>query len=105
VLEFQEPAPGIFLAKTIRRKRIRSDEHGDPNFILETRIHDVQVNGPVTDKDLALRFPRGIGVGDVAKAVFYIWGDGTPLETLTTKEYNDRRSLEMLNARQGQLFK
>ncbi len=105
VLEFQEPAPGIYLAKTIRRKRIRSDEPDDPNFILETRIHDVQLNGPITDKDLALRFPRGIGVGDVAKDVFYIWGDGAPLETLTTKEYNDRRSLEMLNAREGQLFK
>ncbi len=105
VLEFQEPAPGVFLAKTIRRKRIRSDEHGEPSFVLETRIRNVQVNGPVTDKDLALRFPRGIGVGDVAKGVFYIWGDGAPLETLTTKEYNERRDLEMLNARQGQLFK
>ncbi len=105
VMEFQEPAPGIFLAKTIRRKRIRSDEPDNPSFILETLIHDVQVNGAVTEKELAFRYPRGIGVADVEKNVFYIWGDGAPAETLTTKEYNDRRDAQMLNARGGQLLK
>jgi RNA polymerase sigma factor (sigma-70 family) len=105
VIEFQEPAPGVFLAKTIRRKRIRSDEPDNPSFILETSIHDVQVNGPIAEKDLAFRYPKGIGVADVAKNVFYIWGDGAPAETLTAKEYNDRRQAEMLNARNGQLFK
>jgi RNA polymerase sigma factor (sigma-70 family) len=98
VIEFQEPAPGVFLAKRIRRKRTRSDAPDEPNFILETVIHDVQVNGPITDKELAFRFPRGIGVGDVTKDVFYVWGDGAPEMTLTTQQYNDWRSEEMLKA-------
>ncbi len=98
VLEFQEPAPGIFLAKRIRHKRTRSDAADDPKLVSETLIHDVQVNGPIADKELSFRFPRGIGVGDVTKDAYYIWGDGAPEMTLTTKQYNDWRSDEMLNA-------
>jgi RNA polymerase sigma factor (sigma-70 family) len=103
VLEFQEPAPGIFLPRRIRVTRTRSDSAVDPFYLGETLIQDVQVNGPVTDKELALRFPQGIGVADVKKGVYYIWGDGTPAETLTTDEYNDRRKQDMLRAR-GQVI-
>jgi hypothetical protein len=98
VIEFQEPAPGIFLARRIRRHRTRSDAPDDPNLIIETEIHDVQLNGPITDKDLAFRFPRGIGVGDVTKDVYYVWGDGAPEMTLTTQQYNDWSREEMLKA-------
>jgi hypothetical protein len=87
VLEFQEPAPGVFLAKRIRWKRTRSDAPDNPRSVIEVIIHDVQVNGPITDKDLAFRFPRGIGVGDMKKqGVFYIWGDGAPAMTFTTDQ-------------------
>jgi hypothetical protein len=103
VLEFQEPAPGIFLPRRIRVTRTRSDSAVNPFYLGETLIQDVQVNGPITDKELALRFPRGIGVADVTKGVFHIRGDGAPAETLTTDEYNDRRKQEMLRAR-GQVI-
>jgi hypothetical protein len=103
VLEFQEPAPGIFLPRRIRVTRSRSDTPDNPQYLGETIVHDVQVNGPVTEKELAFRFPQGIGVGDVEKNVFYIWGDGAPAMTLTTDQYNERRKQEMLRAR-GQVI-
>ena len=65
----------------------------------ENIIHDVQANGPIPEKELAFRFPRGIGVGDVAKGVFYIWGDRAPAMTLTTDQYNAWRQKEMRRAR------
>jgi RNA polymerase sigma factor (sigma-70 family) len=99
VLEFQEPAPGIFLPKRIRVTRVRSDSEVNPFYLGETVIQDVQVNVPVTEQELAFHFPQGIGVADVKKGVFYIWGDGAPAETLTTEQYNERKKLEILQAR------
>jgi hypothetical protein len=53
VLEFQEPAPGIYLPKKIRQTMAWA-----PALVFETVIHDVTVNTPVGDRDLALRSPR-----------------------------------------------
>ncbi len=103
VLEFQEPAPGIFLPRRVRVARTRSDTPDNPQYLGETLIHDVQVNGPVTDEELAFRFPRGIGLLDVEKKVFYIWGDGAPERTLTADEYNELRKQEMLRLK-GQVI-
>ncbi len=103
ILEFQEPAPGIFLAKRIRVTRARSDTTDKPQFLSEIIIHDVQVNRPITDKELAFRFPRGIGVGDVNKDVYYIWGENAPAMTFTAEQYNEWRRLEMQRAR-GQVI-
>ena len=105
VVEFQEPARGVFLAKRIQHKRTRSDGPNDPNVVFETVIHDVLVNGFITEKELSFRFPRGIGVGDVTKDVFHVWGDGKPEMTFTTKQYNDWRLEEMQRARAEQVIK
>ena len=91
VLEFQEPAPGVFLAKRIRETRTRSDTKDNPTFLGEIMIHDVEANGPITEKDLAFRFPKGIGVLDMEKKVIYIWGDGAPASTLTIDQYDEMR--------------
>jgi RNA polymerase sigma factor (sigma-70 family) len=85
VLEFQEPAPGIFLPK-----RIRETMSWAPALVLETVISDVAVNTPVGDRDIALRFPEGIGVGDMGKKVWYVWGKDAPARTFkTAQEYNE----------------
>jgi len=94
VLEFQEPVPGVFLAKLIQSRYTQK-----PELIVETRIHDVEINGPIADKELSFRFLKGIGVGDVAKKVHYIWGGGAPAQTFSTEEYNEWRQREMKKAR------
>ena len=100
VLDFQEPAPGVFLPRRVRVTRTRSDTAEKPQYLGDNVIHDVQVGcGPVTEKELAFRFPQGIGVGDVAKGVHYIWGDGAPMMTLTTDQYNAWRQKEVRRAR------
>jgi hypothetical protein len=63
----------------------------------------LQVNGPVGDKELAFRFPQGIGVLDVKKGVYYIWGYGAWAMTLTTDQYNEMRKRELLRA-QGRVI-
>jgi RNA polymerase sigma factor (sigma-70 family) len=79
VLEFQEPAPGIFLPKTVRQTMSWA-----PAIVIETVIHDVAINGPVNDANLAFRFPEGIGVADTGKNVQYVWGKGAPARTFKT---------------------
>jgi RNA polymerase sigma factor (sigma-70 family) len=99
VLDFQEPVPGIFLPKRVQVSRTRSDAAEKPQYLGENVIHDVEANGPIPEKALAFRFPRGIGVGDVGKDVYYIWGDRAPAMTLTTDQYNAWREHEMRKAR------
>ena len=86
--------PGVFLAKFIQARYTQK-----PELILETRIHDVEINRPIADKELSFRFLKGISVGDVAKKVHYIWGDGAPAQTFTTEEFNEWRQREMKKAR------
>jgi RNA polymerase sigma factor (sigma-70 family) len=85
VLEFQEPAPGIFLVK-----RSRQTLSWAPALVFETVIRDAAVNAPLADRDLALRFPEGVVVGDRRKGVWYVWGQGIPTRTFkTAQEFNE----------------
>ena len=86
--------PGVFLAKLIESRYTQK-----PELIVETRIHDVEINGPIADKELSFRYLKGMSVGDVAKKVHYIWGDGCPRQTFTTEEFNEWRQREMKKAR------
>jgi RNA polymerase sigma factor (sigma-70 family) len=99
VLEFQEPALGVYLPRRIRRARSRSDAEVNPSFLGENVIHDVVINGPITDQELDLRFPQGLAVGVMNTDTFYIWGDGAPARRLTTDEYNEERKREMQRVR------
>ncbi len=85
VLEFQEPAPGIFLPKTVRATMSWA-----PAIVVETVVRDVTVNGPVADANLAFRFPEGAFVNDVARGVFYVWGRDAPARTYkNVDDYNE----------------
>ena len=103
VLEFQEPAPGIFLPRRVRVARTRSDTPDNPQYLGETLIHDVQVNGPVTDEELAFRFPRGIGLRRRGEESLLHLGRRGPERTLTADEYNELRKQEMLRLK-GQVI-
>lgn len=96
VVEFQEPAPGIFLAK-----RVRQTMSWAPALVIETVVRDVAVNGPVDDRDLALRIPEGVSVGDMGRKEWAVWGKGIPTRTYrTAQEYNEwtRLQLELATA-------
>jgi RNA polymerase sigma factor (sigma-70 family) len=85
VLEFQEPAPGIFLPKSVRHTVSRM-----PGAVFETSIGEVSVNASVADQEFAFRFPAGIGVSDLGRNVWYVWGDGVPARTFkSVDEYNE----------------
>ena len=90
VVDWHEPAPGIFVPKTIRieRPQLAQLRH-------EFLVRGVAVNAPIPEAELAFRFPKGMGVGDAAKDVFYLWGDGKPERTFTTDEYNKWRQEQM----------
>ncbi|HLJ97343.1 MAG TPA: hypothetical protein VKU02_29560, partial [Gemmataceae bacterium] len=81
VLEFQEPAPGIFLPKTVRQTMSWA-----PAVIIERVIRDVALNIPFAGEELAFRFPEGIHVSDKTRNVEYLWGKGAPTRMFKTTE-------------------
>jgi hypothetical protein len=88
VEEFQEPAPGIFIAKKTRQTG------QDPEFktplILTNTITVADVNRPIPDSDLRLEYPAGVVIGDERDQTFNIWGDGKP--ALTFKSQSEFRN-------------
>jgi hypothetical protein len=91
VVDYHEPIPGLYVAKTIQLGMPQ-----DPLFVTQTNIHDLEVNAPIPESDFAFRFPQGIGVSDVSKDLHYVWGDGVPAQTFKTlDEYNRWRRQQM----------
>jgi RNA polymerase sigma factor (sigma-70 family) len=91
VVEYHEPAPGLYLAKTIQCRMSQ-----DPLLIAETIIHDLEINAPIPETDFVFRFPRGIGVTDFGKNLHYLWGSGVPALTFKTlDEYNHWRRQQL----------
>ncbi len=93
VLEFQEPAPGVFLPKTVRQTLSWA-----PAVVMDTVIRDVAVNVPITDEELAFRFPEGIRVADRGRNVEYLWGRGVPARTFKMTEELGEWTLYQVNA-------
>ena len=82
------------MPKLIRIERPQVDQ-----LRYEFHVRDLEINTPIPEAETALRFPKGLGVHDGAKNVFYLWGDGKPDRTFTLKEYNAWRQEQI------QLFK
>lgn len=82
--EFQEPKPGIFIAKLVR------DNERNPDQLVEYTINDLKVNEPVPDEEFNFRFPAGIPIDDDKKNVVHIWGGGKPARTFASHvEFNN----------------
>jgi hypothetical protein len=83
VEEFQEPAPGVYLAKATRRT-IKGGSHKKPLIVADT-IAVADVNRPIPASDLGLDYPAGVLIGDDRDHSFNIWGDGKPALKFTTE--------------------
>lgn len=78
--EFQEPKPGIYIPKVIK-KVVRNDS----DRVQEVLIRDVVVNDPIPEDTFQLRFPAGIIVLDTTQDnCYHIWGDDKPAMTFRT---------------------
>jgi len=76
VEEFHEPVPGVFVAKTTRRK-IKRPDLKKPMLVADT-IAIADVNQPIPESDLSLNYPAGLLIYDERDQSFNIWGEGKP---------------------------
>ena len=99
VEEFQEPAAGIFIPKRTRRIIHRSEF--PKGLIVVDHITITDVNAPIPDKDLILKFPAGSLVRNDRDKTFQIWGEGDkPALTVTTiAELGDPDAVRLINTR------
>jgi RNA polymerase sigma factor (sigma-70 family) len=94
VLEFQEPAPGIFLPKSVRQTMSWA-----PAIVIDTVFQNVAVNAAVPEKEFALRFPAGLQVFDGGRKCWYLWGRGAPQRTYrTADEINEWNRIRLVSA-------
>jgi len=77
--EYMESEGGVFLPK-----RVKIDQTIKQRYLMETLMHDVEVNVPIDDNEFQVSFPEGIGVSNLAENVHYIWGKGKPELTFDT---------------------
>ena len=102
VEEFQEPAPGVFIAKATRRT-IKGGSHKTPLLVADT-IAVADVNRPIPESDLRLDYPAGVLIGDDRDQSMNIWGDGKPALKFATQSEFDKwrmdRVAEAMKARQ-----
>jgi RNA polymerase sigma factor (sigma-70 family) len=85
VVEFQEPARGVFLPKILRQSMSFA-----PRIVIESVVREVVLNGGQTPPDLEFRFPQGLGIFDMANNVWYVWGKEVPLRTFRSpQEFNE----------------
>jgi hypothetical protein len=96
VEEFQEPAPGIFIAKTTRRT-IKRPEYKSP-LLVEDKIEVADLNQPIPASDLRLEYPSGALIGDERDQTFNIWGDGKPALTFASKTEFNRWRMDQIAA-------
>lgn len=102
VEEFQEPVPGIFIAKKSRSTITRPEFK--TSLVVEDTISVSDVNQQIPDSDLQLNYPAGVLVGDERDQTFNIWGgDNKPALTFRThsefKKWREQEVLRRLKAR------
>ncbi len=88
VTEFQEPSPGVFIAKNIRQTG--EDPEFKNSLIVASTIAVSDANQPIPDSDLRLDYPAGAVIGDERDQTFNIWGNGKP--ELTFKSQSEFRN-------------
>ena len=85
-IAFREVEDGLFIPILIRG----SFSH-EPGHITERRVTELNVNQPIADGDLLVRFPEDMGVMDTREGsqfVFHIWGIDGPKRTIrSSAEY------------------
>ena len=79
---FQEPAPGIFIARKTSRE-IRRPEWKVP-LLIEDSIQISDVNGPIPASEFTLAFPPETLVIDDRDQSYNIWGNGRPATRFPT---------------------
>ena len=82
---FQEVAPGVFFPVKVHCEIITGEERKKSGWVAE--LADVKINHAIAEKDLEVRFPQNLLVGDeIRNGVFRTNADGIPSQQAVNSE-------------------